>query len=101
VRRGLVSCNKSPTGGGVMLEGGLGCVVGDVDAVQQGNGGFAAVPADNAGSGGTSFCAATGANNGEDYWDRRFQREPAVYYVFYCVLPYHLARMASALLRKR
>jgi hypothetical protein len=55
VRRGLVSYNNSPTGDGVMLEGSFDCLVQDVDAVQQGNGAFAAVPAEDAGSGGCVF----------------------------------------------
>ena len=55
VRRGLVSYNNSPTGDGVMLEGSFDCVVADVDAVEQGNGAFAAVPAEDAGSGGCIF----------------------------------------------
>ena len=55
VRRGLVSYNNSPTGDGVMLEGSSDCVVHDVDAVQQGNGAFAAVPVENVGSGGCVF----------------------------------------------
>ena len=55
VRRGLVSYNNSPTGDGVMIEGGFDCTVEDVDAVGQGNGAFAAVPQGNAGSGGCAF----------------------------------------------
>jgi hypothetical protein len=55
VRRGLVSYNNSPTGDGVMIEGSFDCLVEDVDAVQQGNGAFAAVPEDDAGSGGCTF----------------------------------------------
>jgi len=55
VRRGLVSYNNSPTGDGVMLEGSFNCLVEDVDAEQQGNGAFAAVPVGNAGSGGCTF----------------------------------------------
>ena len=55
VRRGLVSYNNSPTGDGVMIEGSFDCTVEDVDAVQQGNGAFAAVPTDDAGSGGCVF----------------------------------------------
>jgi hypothetical protein len=55
VRRGLVSYNNSPTGDGVMVEGSFDCLVEDVDAVQQGNGAFAAVPEGNAGSGGCTF----------------------------------------------
>jgi hypothetical protein len=55
VRRGLVSYNNSPTGDGVMIEGSFDCTVEDIDAVQQGNGAFAAVPLGNAGSGGCVF----------------------------------------------
>jgi hypothetical protein len=55
VRRGLVSYNNSPTGDGVMVEGSFDCLVEDVDAVQQGNGAFAAVPEGDARSGGCIF----------------------------------------------
>ncbi|MDW9518642.1 hypothetical protein GOB43_15330 [Sinorhizobium meliloti] len=55
VRHGLVFYNNSPTGAGVMLEGSFNCLVEDVDAVQQGNGAFSAVPQDDVGSGGCSF----------------------------------------------
>lgn len=55
IRRGLVSYNNSPTGDGVMLEGSSYCLVEDVDAVQQGNGAFAAVPEGNARSAGCIF----------------------------------------------
>jgi len=55
VRRGLVYYNNSPTGDGVMIEGSFECTVEDVDAVEQGNGAFAAVPQDDAGSGGCTF----------------------------------------------
>lgn len=55
VRRGLVSYNNSPTGDGVMIEGGFGCRVEDVDALMQGNGAFAAVPLKGAGGGGCAF----------------------------------------------
>ena len=55
VRRGLVRYNNSPTGDGVMLEGSLKCLVEDVDAVQQGNGAFAAVPGGGGRSGGCTF----------------------------------------------
>lgn len=55
VRRGLVSYNNSPTGDGVMIEGSFDCSVEDVDAVQQGNGAFAAVPQGIWGSGNCSF----------------------------------------------
>ena len=55
VRRGLVSYNNGPTGDGVMLEGSSDCLVQDVDAVQQGNGAFAAVPMEAVGSGGCVF----------------------------------------------
>ena len=55
VRRGLVSYNNSPTGDGVMLEGSFDCLAHDVDAVQQGNGAFSAVPAEDVGSGGCVF----------------------------------------------
>lgn len=55
VRRGLVSYNNSPTGDGVMIEGSFDCLVEDVDAEQQGNGAFAAVPEGDAGSGGCTF----------------------------------------------
>ena len=55
VRRGLVFYNNSPTGDGVMIEGSFDCIVEDVDAVQQGNGAFAAVPQGEAGCGGCTF----------------------------------------------
>lgn len=55
VRRGLVFYNNSPTGDGVMIEGSFDCLVEDVDAVQQGNGAFAAVPQGDAGSGNCTF----------------------------------------------
>lgn len=55
IRRGLVFYNNSPTGAGVMLEGSFNCRVDDVDAVQQGNGAFSAVPQGKVGSGGCSF----------------------------------------------
>jgi len=55
VRRGLVSYNNSPTGDGVMIEGGFGCRVEDVDALMQGNGAFAAVPLKGSGGGGCAF----------------------------------------------
>ena len=55
VRRGLVSYNNSPTGDGVMVEGSFDCIVEDVDAVEQGNGAFAAVPQGDAGCGGCTF----------------------------------------------
>jgi len=55
VRRGLVSYNNSPTGDGVMIEGGFDCRVEDVDALMQGNGAFAAVPLKGAGGGGCAF----------------------------------------------
>ena len=55
VRRGLVSYNNGPTGDGVMLEGSSDCLVQDVDAVEQGNGAFAAVPIEDVGSGGCVF----------------------------------------------
>jgi hypothetical protein len=55
VRRGLVSYNNSPSGDGIMLEGSFSCFVEDVDAEQQGNGAFAAVPGGHAGSGGCTF----------------------------------------------
>jgi len=55
VRRGLVYYNNSPTGDAVMIEGSVECLVEDVDAEQQGNGAFAAVPQGNAGSGGCIF----------------------------------------------
>jgi hypothetical protein len=55
IRRGLVSYNNSPTGFAVMMEGSFDCLVEDVDAVQQGNGAFAAVPNDDVGSGGCRF----------------------------------------------
>jgi nitrous oxidase accessory protein NosD len=66
VRNGLVSYNNSPTGDGVMLEGSSDCVVEDVDAVQQGNGAFAAVPVEDAGSGGCVFrrCRTRTSYNG-------------------------------------
>ncbi|WP_230532333.1 right-handed parallel beta-helix repeat-containing protein [Microvirga roseola] len=55
VRRGLVSYNNSPTGFAVMLEGSFDGLVEDVDAVQQGNGAFAAVTQGEVGSGGCRF----------------------------------------------
>jgi hypothetical protein len=55
VRRGLVFYNNSPSGDGVTLEGSFDCLVEDVDAEQQGNGAFAAVPGGDAGSGGCTF----------------------------------------------
>ena len=55
IRRGLVSYNNSPTGDGVMIEGSSYCLVEDVDAVQQGNGAFAATPEGEAGCGGCTF----------------------------------------------
>ncbi|MER9063390.1 hypothetical protein [Mesorhizobium sp. M0698] len=55
IRRGLVFYNNSPTGAGVMLEGSFNCRVDDVDAVQQGNGAFSAVPQGKVGSGGCAF----------------------------------------------
>lgn len=55
VRRGLVSYNNSPTGDGVMIEGSSHCLVEDVDAVQQGNGAFAAVPQGDAECGDCTF----------------------------------------------
>lgn len=55
VRRGLVSYNNSPTGDGVMIEGSSECLVEDVDAIQQGNGAFAAVPQGDAGSSSCTF----------------------------------------------
>ncbi len=65
VRRGLVSYNNSPSGDGVMVEGSFDCLVEDVDAVQQGNGAFAAVPQGEAGCGGCSFvrCRTTESYN--------------------------------------
>ncbi len=66
IRRGLVSYNNSPTGDGIMIEGGFDCLVEDVDALQQGNGAFAAVPEGSAGSGGCSFlrCRTARSYNG-------------------------------------
>ena len=66
IRRGLVSYNNSPTGDGIMIEGGFDCLVEDVDALQQGNGAFAAVPDGIAGSGGCSFlrCRTARSYNG-------------------------------------
>lgn len=55
VRNGLVFYNNSPTGSGVMIEGSSTCLVLDVDAVQQGNGAFGAVPMDNVACGGCWF----------------------------------------------
>jgi hypothetical protein len=55
IRRGLVCYNNSPTGDGVMIEGSFDCIVEDVDAFQQGNGAFAAVPQGEAGCGGCTF----------------------------------------------
>lgn len=55
IRNGLLFYNNSPTGDGIMIEGSFDCVVADIDAVQQGNGAFAAVPQGNAGSGGCVF----------------------------------------------
>jgi hypothetical protein len=51
VRRGLVFYNNSPTGAGVMVEGSIDCLIEDVDAVQQGNGAFSAVPQKDVGGG--------------------------------------------------
>jgi hypothetical protein len=66
VRRGLVAYNNSPTGDGVMLEGSSNCLVHDVDALQQGNGAFAAVPEGDARSGGCVFlrCRTRASYNG-------------------------------------
>jgi hypothetical protein len=55
IRHGHVFYNNSPTGDGVMLEGSFDCTVEDVDALQQGNGAFAAVPEGARGSGGCTF----------------------------------------------
>jgi hypothetical protein len=55
VLRGLVSYNNSPTGDGIMIEGSFDCLVEDVDALEQGNGAFAAVPEGDAHSGGCTF----------------------------------------------
>lgn len=55
VRRGLVFYNNSPTGDGVMVEGSFDCLIEDIDAVQQGNGAFAAVTQEDMGSGGCRF----------------------------------------------
>ncbi len=52
---GLVFYNNSPTGNGVMIEGSINCLVYDVDAVQQGNGAFGAVPVEEAACGGCWF----------------------------------------------
>ncbi|HEY1945147.1 MAG TPA: hypothetical protein VGH40_23780 [Roseiarcus sp.] len=66
IRRGLVSYNNSPTGDGIMIEAGFDCLVEDVDALQQGNGAFAAVPDEIVGSGGCSFlrCRTARSYNG-------------------------------------
>src|SRR5262249_49577364 len=66
LRRGLVFYNNSPTGDGVMIEGSFDCVVEEVDAVEQGNGAFAAVPEGDAGSGGCTFleCRTRQSYNG-------------------------------------
>lgn len=55
IRSGLVSYNNSPTGSGVMVEGSSTCLVLDVDAIQQGNGAFGAVPMDKVACGGCWF----------------------------------------------
>ena len=55
VMHGLVSYNNSPTGDGVMIEGSSGCLVEEVDAVQQGNGAFAAVPQGDTACGDCTF----------------------------------------------
>lgn len=55
VRDGLVSYNNSPTGNGVMIEGSMNCLIYQVDAVQQGNGAFGAVPVEAAACGGCWF----------------------------------------------
>jgi hypothetical protein len=73
VRRGLVSYNNSPTGDGVMLEGASNCLVADVDAVQQGNGAFAAVPDEEAGCGG---CVFLRCRTRQSYNTRRDGRAP-------------------------
>lgn len=66
VQRGLVFYNNSPTGVGVMLEGSSNCLVEDVDAVQQGNGAFSAVPQGDVASGGCVFnrCRSRNTYNG-------------------------------------
>jgi len=53
VRRGLV--HNNPTGDGVMIEGSVNCLVEDIDAEEQGNGAFAAVPVGESGCGGCIF----------------------------------------------
>jgi hypothetical protein len=73
VRRGLVSYNNSPTGDGVMIEGAFNCLIADVDAVQQGNGAFAAVPEAQAGSGG---CVFLRCRTRQSYNTRRDGRAP-------------------------
>ena len=55
VRDGLIAYNNSPTGDGLMFEGSSYCVAEDVDAIQQGNGSFAAVPNGSKPSGGCLF----------------------------------------------
>ena len=71
VRRGLVSYNNSPTGDGIMLEGSSDCSVEDVDAMQQGNGAFAAVPAGEAGGGGCTFLRCRTAQSYNAHRDGR------------------------------
>jgi hypothetical protein len=65
VRRGLAYYNNSPTGVGIMLEGSSNCLVEDVDAVEQGNGAFAAVPVGDAACGACTFrrCRTRGSYN--------------------------------------
>ena len=67
IRRGLVSYNNSPTGDGIMIEGSFDCPVEDVDALQQGNGAFAATVGEETGCGGCSFvrCRTTNSYNAE------------------------------------
>jgi hypothetical protein len=71
IRRGLVSYNNSPTGDGVMIEGSFNCHVEDVDAVQQGNGAFAAVPQGDFGSGNCSFVRCRTRNSYNSVRDGR------------------------------
>jgi hypothetical protein len=73
VRRGLVSYNNSPTGDGVMIEGSSNCLVADVDAVQQGNGAFAAVPDEETVCGG---CVFLRCRTRQSYNTRRDGRPP-------------------------
>ena len=75
VRRELASYNNGPTGNGVMLEDSFDCLIQDVDAVEQGNGGFAAVPMEDFGSG---RCVFLRCRTRASYNARRDGRNPTV-----------------------